>query len=102
MDNYNLWLEHVQSNASNLVLIEIGAGKAVPTVRRETENRANSFIENGMDGQVTVVRINPVSTDAAIDRKLDPAVQAISLVMNGEEALVKIGELIDAKKEKKN
>jgi hypothetical protein len=50
-DRYRDWLEEI--DATRLVVIELGAGTAVPTVRWECERR---------DGQL--IRVNPRDTDA--------------------------------------
>jgi NAD-dependent SIR2 family protein deacetylase len=48
----NLWLNKLKENGSKLVIIEIGAGSAVPTVRHLSENIAVKF-------DATLIRINP-------------------------------------------
>lgn len=49
--NKEAWFQKVQKNKANLVTIELGAGKAVPTVRMESENTA--YRRHG-----TLVRVN--------------------------------------------
>ena len=46
------WLKDLQRNGAKLAVVEIGAGKAVPTVRYQSERVAGS--NNG-----TLIRINP-------------------------------------------
>ena len=99
-ENWQLWFEDVRTNATKAVMIEIGAGKAVPTVRRRTEASANTLRQSGFEGTIKVIRINPVAGDAQI-KDLEEGVEKFSLVLNGEEALVKIGALIDKLKEEK-
>ena len=62
----NAWLAKV----TKLVVIEIGAGKSIPTIRN---------IGNQLDG--TLIRINPQ------DYGLNPGKQGVSLAMGGAEAL---------------
>lgn len=64
----------------------------------ETRSRANGFMSSGFEGTVKVIRINPVESDSSFEHSLDDGVEAISLTMNGEEALVKIGVLIEKMK----
>ena len=70
---YNDWLRTVDSE--NYVVIELGAGKAVPTVRWESESQ-----------QATLIRINPRDSDV---REGDISIPAGSL-----EALQKIEEFL--------
>ena len=49
---FSAWLKEIESNNANLVIIEMGAGKAIPTVRMKSSRLAKRF--NG-----TLIRINP-------------------------------------------
>lgn len=64
-----------------VVVIEIGAGHAVPTIRHKGEGLTRKF--NG-----TLIRINPRDTD------LPDGDQHVSLPMGGLEALTKISALL--------
>ncbi|QIW16357.1 NAD-dependent deacetylase [Pasteurellaceae bacterium RH1A] len=70
------WLKQVE----NLVVIEIGAGKAVPTVRYFSERTAKAK-------KAGFIRINPL--DAGV-----PKMHFLSLEMKGLEALKKLDELL--------
>lgn len=51
-DNYLDWLQAVEDDPNHkLVIVEIGAGKAIPTVREESEYQAAQL-------QATLIRIN--------------------------------------------
>lgn len=52
-NRFDTWLDSVALKAQKLVIIEIGAGTAVPTVRIEGENIARSY------DNATLIRINP-------------------------------------------
>jgi len=72
---------------NKVVLIEIGAGSAVPTVRDETEMVARRL-------NAPIIRINPVDCDVPDHDK------HIAIKMNGDEALKKIDEMIEWNKPK--
>lgn len=79
----DLWLKEVQ----NLVVIELGAGKAIPTVRRFSERTAKAkkggFIRiNPQDAGVPKMHFLSLEMKAldalkAIDRLLNPSQQAV-------------------------
>jgi NAD-dependent SIR2 family protein deacetylase len=69
---YRNWLKHLQSKKARLVIIESGAGHAVPTVRSESES-----VFRKMNAEF--IRINP--------RDYDAPHQAISISMGTKEAL---------------
>jgi hypothetical protein len=69
-----LWLEKVQNKNQKLVIIEIGAGKAVPTVRLTSERIARLL--NGF-----LIRINPRDYDVPTN------INAVSLKVGGLEGL---------------
>lgn len=66
---------------AKLVIIEVGAGKAIPTVRSTSESQATKF--GG-----TLVRIN------LRDYDFPPEVNGIGIPLGGKEALQRIQELI--------
>ena len=66
---YNAWVRNVSTD--NLVVVEIGAGKAVPTVRWECESH-----------QAKLIRINPRDGEAPAD--------GISIAAGGLEAILEI------------
>jgi len=72
--NYERFLSKLTPN-SKLVVIEVGAGTAVPTVRRESERRVISW-------EGTLIRINMRDTDAPEG--------AIVLPIGGKDALTRI------------
>lgn len=74
---YQRWRETLVRNP---VVIEIGAGRAIPTVR--------SFSE--MHGDF-LIRINPRESE------LDDAKEGVSLPMSGTEALRRIGAVLEAR-----
>ncbi len=67
---YEYWLSQIDDK---LVILEIGAGKAVPTVRYESEKIKNMF-------NATLIRINPREADGA----------DIEIPLRAKEALEKI------------
>lgn len=73
-DRFEAWLDEVQDN--NIVIIEVGAGKAIPTVRNMSE-RVNGHL----------IRINPVDAkgpEGTISIKLGAldAIEKIELALN--------------------
>ncbi len=75
---FERWLEKIEDMDYKLVIIEIGAGKAVPTVRMLSERVASS-----LDG--TLIRINPRDYDV-------PSKRHISIPLGGLEGIKKITE----------
>ncbi len=72
----DVFVQRVQSSGQKLVIIEIGAGEHIPTVRHLSEEMAR-----GLEG--FVVRINP--RDAPIDERL-----GVGLAMGGATGISKI------------
>ena len=72
---YHQW----RQQAHNVVIIEIGAGTAIPTVRMFSEDQSNAFL----------IRINP--TEPGIGW-----VNGVSLQMSGGEALRGIVKVLEA------
>ena len=77
-ENMKAWLKNFEDGKGNLLLIEIGAGTAVPTVRHQCESIARQF-----DGDL--VRINPREADGP---------NVISIETGGLEALEAIDQLV--------
>jgi len=71
---FEFWLSQIDDN---LVIIEIGAGKAVPTIRMMSERIKKEF-------KATLIRINPLEADGA----------DISINLGALEALKKIKEYL--------
>lgn len=80
-DRYQTWIQR-RTPTTNHVVVEIGAGTAVPTVRMQSERVAG---EPG--GQL--IRINPRESQAPSD--------AISIAAGGLEALTRIDEALDSR-----
>lgn len=74
---FELWLENVLNKNKKLVIIEIGAGKAIPTVRWKSEKVA------GISGG-TLIRINPRDYDVPKN------INAISIGLGGLKGLKEI------------
>lgn len=72
-DRYEVWLKSVRS--SNVVAIEFGAGKTIPTVRYECQRQGNRLI-----------RVNPRDFEAPDD--------AISIPLKALDAILAIDELL--------
>ncbi len=74
---YDRWLSEIRNNNLKLAIVEIGAGKAVPTVRYQSEKVAERF-------GATLIRINP--------RDYDVPYGHISIPLGGLEGIRKITE----------
>ncbi len=72
------WLEKIEYMEYRLVIVEIGAGKAVPTVRLFSERTAEKY-----DG--TLIRINPRDYEV-------PSSRDISIPLGGLEGIKRITE----------
>ena len=70
-----VWLKDNVINKSNIVIIELGAGKDVPTVRNFSEEIQTQY-------NATLIRINP--------RDYDGNKETISISLGANEALEKI------------
>jgi NAD-dependent SIR2 family protein deacetylase len=68
------WLQTVQNK--KLVIVEVGAGRAVPTVRHLSESVANQH-------QATLIRINPRDYDV-------PSAHHVSIPLGGAEGINKV------------
>ncbi len=73
---FERWLEKIDDMGYRLAIIEIGAGKAVPTVRLTSERIADRF-------DATLIRINPRDYDV-------PSKRHISIPLGGLEGIKKI------------
>ena len=60
---YSEWL--ADNRNSNLTIIEMGAGNAVPTVRYQSERA----LHGSQRKQVTLIRINPREQNLMMDQK---------------------------------
>ncbi|KAG2379010.1 hypothetical protein C9374_007648 [Naegleria lovaniensis] len=72
---------------SHLVVIEIGAGKGVPTVRMESESKVSRFHASSKNAKGTLIRINPTDSDFPSHFSEECG---ISIALGGLEALQKI------------
>ncbi|GAB6072804.1 NAD-dependent protein deacetylase [Venenivibrio stagnispumantis] len=70
---FNLWLDKVENFGYKMVIIEIGAGKAIPTIRWFSENISYKY-------NATLIRINPIDYEV-------PSKKDISIPMKGLEAI---------------
>lgn len=70
---FNLWLDRIENFGYKMVVIEIGAGKAIPTIRWFSENISSKY-------DATFIRINPVDYEV-------PSKKDISIPMKGLEAI---------------
>lgn len=75
---FERWLEKIDDMGYKLAIIEIGAGKAVPTVRMLSERVADNFYG-------TLIRINPRDYDI-------PSSRHVSIPLGGLEGIRKITE----------
>ncbi len=73
---FNRWLEKIANNNYKLAIIEIGAGKAVPTVRWTSERISKLF-------NAPLIRINPRDYDISLP-------QGIPIPLKGLEAIKEI------------
>jgi len=86
LDNYYHWLREIPKTDSGLVVVEIGAGTAIPTVRRECEDIVSRF------GGAKFIRINP--DDFSIPSRLKN--HSVSIPLDGLNALIGINELMQS------
>ena len=74
-ERFQSWLRYNVTNKVEIIVIELGAGKVVPTVRNFSEEIYHQYNAN-------FIRINPKDFDSPKD--------AISLPLGAQEALEKI------------
>ena len=79
---FNRWKNSLGSSTS-LVVIEIGAGLAVPTIRNESEESSH------LNDKCVLVRINP--RDTVVPRSKD-----VSIALGGLKALQLIDEALQS------
>eukprot|EP01099_Mayorella_cantabrigiensis_P003582 TRINITY_DN2721_c0_g1_i1.p1 TRINITY_DN2721_c0_g1~~TRINITY_DN2721_c0_g1_i1.p1 ORF type:complete len:296 (-),score=71.01 TRINITY_DN2721_c0_g1_i1:115-906(-) len=86
-DLFENWLNTLDQEKVSLCIIELGAGKAVPTIRHQTETLFQRF-QNSF-----VLRINPRESDFPPHCRSDPKKKenAISLPLPALECLEKLG-----------
>jgi hypothetical protein len=60
------WLRMLVRTKSRLTVVELGAGKAIPTVRNRAERTAASAAASGRRSAGSLTRINPDSAVAAV------------------------------------
>lgn len=63
-ERYDNWINTIISTKATIVILEIGAGTVIPTVRNESENVTDSLQKEGCS--VTLVRINPDNSDIPV------------------------------------
>ena len=78
---FQSWLDSLQKQNAKLVIIEIGAGSAVPTVRITSENLALTY-------NAPLIRINPREPE------ISSAVNGISLPIGALKAIEKINSFL--------
>jgi hypothetical protein len=74
------WREKMVKSCRNIIALEIGAGKTIPTIRRYAEN----FAENNFP----LIRINP--QDFKINRS-----NHISIPLGAMDSLIRIKDYMD-------
>jgi NAD-dependent SIR2 family protein deacetylase len=87
VENYHKWLKTIDKTSAKLVVIEIGAGKAVPTVQMNSDWIVKQW------KQSTLIRVNPSAEDCQVSQP-----QHIALRMGGRPALVAIDNILNASK----
>lgn len=76
------WLQTVAVEGSRLAVVELGAGRAIPTVRRRVEHLTAAAAGTRRRARATLIRINPDPADAAV-----PAGTGVALVGTARAAL---------------
>lgn len=84
---FEAWLEALRERGRSLAVVEVGAGKAVPTVRLTGEAVVRAHEACGAGA--TLVRVNPLDSDCGAR-----GVPHVSLPMGGLEALEGIDALL--------
>ena len=101
-DRYNSWTYAVSEEAKmrasesplRVVVLEIGAGSRVPTVRHTSETAAREWAQDG--ATVSLIRINP--GEPMLDNEgLSTHIEIISLVATGLHAIQEIDAAMQAK-----
>lgn len=78
-EKFYKWLDYQNENKNKIVIIEIGAGKFIPSIRHLSQSIGRSF-------NASLIRINPIDADVS-DGEL-------SIALNSIEALKKIQNLL--------
>ncbi len=81
-NNFNKWLNILKKESAKPVIIEIGAGRAVPTVRIKSERLSEDF-------NTTLIRINPR------DYQAPESINGIEIKTGAFEGIEKIFEFIN-------
>jgi len=80
-ERFHRWLEGLSGKKASLAVVELGAGKAVATVRMTSEGAARG-------GRATLIRINPRDTDVPSGH--------LSISLGAEEGIRNVTELARA------
>ncbi len=78
-ERFNRWLRRIKSEKQRLLIIEIGAGKAIPTIRIKSENLFRAMRHNA-----DFIRINPRDVEVPAG-----AIAVVSGGLDGIRALTK-------------
>jgi NAD-dependent SIR2 family protein deacetylase len=76
-NEFDAWLRKLALDEARLVVVELGAGKAIPTVRMRAERIAASGV--GLRSGGALIRINPDPRAAAVPRGAGVSLQAGAL-----------------------
>lgn len=93
--NYEQFRKDLENSQQKLLIIELGAGTAVPTVRYESER---SF--NNRRWKADFIRINPSDDHVEISRSVrsQGKGQCLELPLDASTALIQIDEILQKKK----
>ncbi|KFZ37098.1 hypothetical protein HR45_12750 [Shewanella mangrovi] len=73
------WIEEIEARRKSLVVVEIGAGKAIPRIREKSESM-----------NVPIIRINPNIDDAKVKFGISVPVGALEALKNINKHLIKM------------
>lgn len=92
---YNQFCRDLSASKAKLLIIELGAGTAVPTVRYESQR---TFTDRQWTSNL--IRVNPQADDALVPAscKEDAKGQALELPMDALTALTRIDEAFKLKR----
>lgn len=89
LEHYEAWMASLKEKKdTRLVVVEIGAGTGVPTVRKQSERRVMSFEERFGKGSAVLMRINPR------DHHCPATVPCIPIPLGGLDALARIQDAL--------
>ena len=93
--HYDRFHAELKASKAKLLIIELGAGKAVPTVRHESEQ---AFTDSRWTAHF--IRINPQAEDAVIPNNLkkNASGKALELPLDALTALTRIDEALEQKR----